>query len=447
MNDPVSNVQIEDVLASIRKLVSEEVRAQTQPEEARKGPTAFGRKGEAAPEEKAPAAPEKLILAPHLRVADPEPGSAPERDAETAIGTADDDLSDSFADAGLSFAPENDPEDPLAEEIEEAPFAEVSDEAALRGFDDAPVAFDGSSWVPAYTGAQRDDDLTGNAAEDDVLGAQREDEEPEDDVLEGTEDDDDEFDFDEMLASLNADHARSTDFSDFGDGAAEALAAAAHVDAAPVEDMADDPAKDDTAEDEAAEDARFDDLDAVLSRLDFDTDPAPRHDRSGLRDDIEDAELVEGQGDNVRSFESLFRRNETVTPVAEPEPVEAEDEPATEAPEGYRFVAPDADDPTQDADFLDGNRTDPLPEADFDAMPEHDALVGGAAQSPSELADPYQDDADDGSVTVDEEALRELVSEILRQELQGALGERITRNVRKLVRREIQRALQSKDYI
>lgn len=44
---------------------------------------------------------------------------------------------------------------------------------------------------------------------------------------------------------------------------------------------------------------------------------------------------------------------------------------------------------------------------------------------------------------LDEEALRDLVSELVRDELQGALGERITRNVRKLVRREIHRALAS----
>ena len=42
---------------------------------------------------------------------------------------------------------------------------------------------------------------------------------------------------------------------------------------------------------------------------------------------------------------------------------------------------------------------------------------------------------------LDEETLRELVTDIVREELQGALGERITRNVRKLVRREIHRAL------
>ncbi len=42
---------------------------------------------------------------------------------------------------------------------------------------------------------------------------------------------------------------------------------------------------------------------------------------------------------------------------------------------------------------------------------------------------------------LDEDALRDLIADIVRQELQGALGERITRNVRKLVRREIHRAL------
>jgi len=46
---------------------------------------------------------------------------------------------------------------------------------------------------------------------------------------------------------------------------------------------------------------------------------------------------------------------------------------------------------------------------------------------------------------LDESALRDLVADIVRQELQGVLGERITRNVRKLVRREIHRALASQE--
>ncbi|MEM8978629.1 MAG: hypothetical protein AAGD04_04050 [Pseudomonadota bacterium] len=46
---------------------------------------------------------------------------------------------------------------------------------------------------------------------------------------------------------------------------------------------------------------------------------------------------------------------------------------------------------------------------------------------------------------VDEAQLQAVVGKIVRQELQGVLGERITRNVRKLVRREIQRAFTSRD--
>ncbi len=54
-------------------------------------------------------------------------------------------------------------------------------------------------------------------------------------------------------------------------------------------------------------------------------------------------------------------------------------------------------------------------------------------------------DAPDPDV-LDEAMLRDLVSDIVREELQGALGERITRNVRKLVRREINRALACRDF-
>lgn len=65
-------------------------------------------------------------------------------------------------------------------------------------------------------------------------------------------------------------------------------------------------------------------------------------------------------------------------------------------------------------------------------------------ESPEETDDAPDDLAADEAV-IDEDSLRELVAEIVRQELQGALGERITRNVRKLVRREIHRVLASQD--
>lgn len=55
------------------------------------------------------------------------------------------------------------------------------------------------------------------------------------------------------------------------------------------------------------------------------------------------------------------------------------------------------------------------------------------------------DGMDGSALPFDAEDLRDMVALMIREELQGTLGERITRNVRKLVRREIQRALLSRD--
>ncbi|MFT5006425.1 MAG: hypothetical protein ACI8YI_002049 [Paracoccaceae bacterium] len=54
--------------------------------------------------------------------------------------------------------------------------------------------------------------------------------------------------------------------------------------------------------------------------------------------------------------------------------------------------------------------------------------------------------AEEDASVLDEDTLRDLVSDMVREELQGELGDRITRNVRKLVRREIQRALASREF-
>lgn len=55
---------------------------------------------------------------------------------------------------------------------------------------------------------------------------------------------------------------------------------------------------------------------------------------------------------------------------------------------------------------------------------------------------PSLTDADGNPVTViDEAALNDIVRALIREELQGMLGEKITQNVRKLVRAEINRAL------
>lgn len=64
------------------------------------------------------------------------------------------------------------------------------------------------------------------------------------------------------------------------------------------------------------------------------------------------------------------------------------------------------------------------------------SLQGMAIEAVEEVVDDFAEEQ-----VLDEETLRQMVSQIVRSELQGELGERITRNVRKLVRREIQRAL------
>ena len=45
---------------------------------------------------------------------------------------------------------------------------------------------------------------------------------------------------------------------------------------------------------------------------------------------------------------------------------------------------------------------------------------------------------------LDEEALRGVINHIVREELQGELGDRISRNLRKLIRREIGQMLEDK---
>lgn len=62
--------------------------------------------------------------------------------------------------------------------------------------------------------------------------------------------------------------------------------------------------------------------------------------------------------------------------------------------------------------------------------------------------DPVEEPALIGTTedVLDEAVLRDIVRAVLREELQGHLGERITRNIRKLVRAEINRSLTLRDY-
>lgn len=83
------------------------------------------------------------------------------------------------------------------------------------------------------------------------------------------------------------------------------------------------------------------------------------------------------------------------------------------------------------------------PDAAWADAAEAEALQELQAAAPA----PAPDAADllTDEMRFEEEVLRELVRDIIREELQGTLGERITRNIRKLVRAEVAQALAARD--
>jgi hypothetical protein len=107
-----------------------------------------------------------------------------------------------------------------------------------------------------------------------------------------------------------------------------------------------------------------------------------------------------------------------------------------------------------DADASDGAGPVASATVQEDTADEEAALEGavaaGVASTLAEVDEGAEMDRDradgvdlgaDEEGFLDEETLRRIVAEVVREELQGALGERITRNVRKLVRREIRLVL------
>jgi hypothetical protein len=147
--------------------------------------------------------------------------------------------------------------------------------------------------------------------------------------------------------------------------------------------------------------------------------------------------------------------------------VQARGQPAQEPPEGDVEFAGQGDAPEEHApDHLGDDAavevSAPMMADPDDARSQDTAApVAEDTEAVTAVDDLMQDDDDSvedlGDTTapfsfpetedgiLDEETLREIVSEVVRQELQGALGQRITRNVRKMVRREIRLALAAEE--
>ncbi len=155
-----------------------------------------------------------------------------------------------------------------------------------------------------------------------------------------------------------------------------------------------------------------------------------------IADDLE-SPVTEAAAEDLESTSA-----DVDAPVA-PAPMAEDVEWAEETSEPLIFGRAVEDDagPSFVSEVPAASQPEPEPEPELQDKPEMASEIVRAETSDQDSA-AFVDHA----AGLDEEALRALVSQIVREELQGVLGERITRNVRKLVRREIYRALSSEDF-
>ncbi len=124
----------------------------------------------------------------------------------------------------------------------------------------------------------------------------------------------------------------------------------------------------------------------------------------------------------------------------------------TAAPEIVQF---DREKLSQDTTPLRAMTLPPIPEMERDVPLYEDSLqhtdesdpnIDEALHSDTSAANEPEPPQYDVGVDIDEDTLQMLVADIIREELQGALGEQISRNIRRLVRREIHRTLAARDF-
>ncbi|WP_375175314.1 hypothetical protein [Pseudooceanicola sp.] len=472
MSDSVTNVQIEDVLSSIRKLVSEEVRAQAR--DGRKIEAAQAQ--ETAREEARAAASgtdDRLLLTPALRV---QPGSETTSSDEAPFTHAEDtneeaDLLDLMARvraagskqakidaarpigiAPVQRPPVPEPAVPVTEEaVRSALFALSGDEDALVTPSKAPAVAPEKETVDG--GAAMGDEDSSLAEADDGLSYADHD----DRITDADDVDEDDTTAEAEEAQTVPRFLHRSGITSLGQRIAEVESVVStsggewEPEADEVSEASPGPLTSSVPWDDAAADR-----DLVQPEVADEV-----HEAEALEGD--DSDLAGAHGEAVEAFSIEAEDAEAIEDALTPE-VEASDDDvisvqaeadypddlavALDDAEAEEFAAAAPD----ELSSLDEDVVDFPPQVDEPLEPH--PYAANATQEPEDYArghyapDHYSDDrqtlAEEATI-LDEEMLRDLVAEIVRQELQGALGERITRNVRKLVRREIHRALTAQD--
>lgn len=447
MSEPVSNVEIEDVLSSIRRLVSEEKRPAPRPN----------------PED-VPKRTSRLVLTPSLLVVDsakarPGVGSLQAAEPEGDVADAAPEIDRSEAEAATESQEHR--SDPESEDIAAGndPRPQTEPEAGPEPGrpENSNLEVGADSRAPSrapmdLSDFDQDDELVWVASETPWS-------DPEATLYEAAETADvDENPQDENPQDENPQDENPQD-EDAVDAAEDALQADAENREEPPEASAA------TPEEMPADEARVAELsglqDAALGLPE--TSPETSHEQS--QDDAAQEEIL---ADSTGLAEDAQR----APPVSDlPDGDPDEGAPANTATLSAKIAALEAKiGQTQDqwepdgelGDDYAGTRVETIEWQDHD---EQDRAAPRRASMPADAArevagdtaedgvdQAARDDSDDSldimaddDAILDEDSLRELVADIVRQELQGALGERITRNVRKLVRREIHRALTAQE--
>ncbi|WP_019296121.1 MULTISPECIES: hypothetical protein [unclassified Leisingera] len=387
MSDPVTHAEIEDVLSSIRRLVSEDTRQQP-----------------AAPE---PAA--RLVLTPALRV---QESDAPVSGLPAAEPDAEQDT-----EAAEAVAKPAEPAEQAAEDLPQTGF-----EAQEQGGDTAAIADTAAA-----------EDLAASLAPEPPLAFRHH----RDRDIGRTDADAPQETAEDQAPSAAAADPAETD-APWGNPETTLFAAAAGAG-----QHADDEAGDEGTHAEGEADAEKA-APVLLTEESLASTTAGARAASVVR---KIAELeARGTAAQNRARQHWEPDSQTEAPFAGagPDTIEWRDEPlplrrTRRADNGIPDAAAEDIAPDTAADPASAEAAlDPETAADSLETAVEDAVTGAAMDTLAE---------EGGDSYLDEDALRDLVASIVREELQGPLGERITRNVRKLVRREIHRALAAHDLL
>ena len=385
MSDPVSNHDIEDVLSSIRRLVAQGD-PRRMPSYASK-PVHTGARPAPEPVKQeasaAPAQPERLVLTPALRVLTPE-DAAPTATPDDSASASGASNETTDATESVAAAPAPKPADDRNRASLEAKIAAL--EAAVSDVND--------EWEP--DGSESVSRASIHAA---FLGARQKD----------TSGDSHEASVHDAVV----DHIAAT-------VADEIAGAFPHLTA-------------------ADEDATANDTVVPLNR-------ERRASRVEARtDETEDESIVVAPKVHTPTAFLKIERPAEPTPDIAPEAAEAQ--PAHSTPEIEVVEPVVAETPTFRRSYREVY--DPVAEATADAAeaaPDRGDIYGDElAPDPDEPGTALAEAAAPAAL-IDPEMLRSMVSQMIRDELQGEMGERITRNVRKLVRREINRVLSAQEF-